>query len=708
MKTARLSLLALLISHLPALADEAKTLQEVTVTASSDAIEERQAAVTQKTVINRTEIEALGGLTVNEVIRKLPGIDTGSHSGDGGPSANARGMSRDAVQFLVDGERPSGNARFALTAVGRLPSGEIERIEILRGASAEHGGTAAITVNLIMKKARPSATSSTLRLAAGQRGNEPNGQFSTSLSGGDKGFSWTLPLSINHHGMPTDKKTTRQASTAGIRTDWAHERERGAYTLEEFILSPRLTWRDDTSTLTLWPSIYHNRGERSTSVAQQAYSAPLVGSGLRDSGSRRDREESAMTLLRLRLEGDQKLAFGKLSGRIALLDGKRQTDTDRRWRDGLGATTQSTEKIQRDENELSSAIRVDRNIGNGLLSIGLEQSWHRREEQQRIAGTTTQSNEHQASTRQWTAWLQHEAPINAKLTLTAGLRGEHIALSADGRSQSAGQIAPSLAARFEIAPDLVLRSSIGTGIKAPKIEEISGLTVQTTGTNSPLEPDRAGNDRLKAERNINWEASLEKRLPGDLGITGVNLYWRHTDALIERRTQIEGTRWVERPYNEGNARHWGLELDAKLKTDGLGWQGAAVRTHLTLPKARVDDKRLDRNRNARELPRYQLTLGIDQALPSWQASIGFHLTRHGQTRTAIPGEINAEQKPKTLLDVYLTRRLNTQLNLRLQAQNLLRADTSRLTAYTANSNDWQRNTNEHGQRSLLLSLEGKW
>ena len=53
MKTARLSLLALLISHLPALADEAKTLQEVTVTASSDAIEERQAAVTQKTVINR-------------------------------------------------------------------------------------------------------------------------------------------------------------------------------------------------------------------------------------------------------------------------------------------------------------------------------------------------------------------------------------------------------------------------------------------------------------------------------------------------------------------------------------------------------------------------------------------------------------------------------------------------------------------------------
>ena len=121
------------------------TLQEVTVTASSEVEAERQAAVTQKTVIDRKDIEALGGLTVGEVIRKLPGIEAGAHSGDGGPSANARGMGRDAVQFLIDGERPSANSRYALTTVGRLPSGELERVEILRGASAEHGGSAPVT-----------------------------------------------------------------------------------------------------------------------------------------------------------------------------------------------------------------------------------------------------------------------------------------------------------------------------------------------------------------------------------------------------------------------------------------------------------------------------------------------------------------------------------------------------------------------------------
>ncbi|MDD2741224.1 MAG: TonB-dependent receptor plug domain-containing protein [Rhodocyclaceae bacterium] len=210
MKTRRKPLISVLAALLATsvTAEEATTLQTITVTATADADSERQTAVAQKTVIDRAEIEALGGLTVGEVIRKLPGIEAGAHSGDGGTSANARGMGRDSVQFLVDGERPSANARYALTTVSRLPSGELERIEILRGASAEFGGSAPVSVNLIMKKARPQ-NSTALKAAAGLRGDEPNGQFTLSQGGGDKGFSWIVPLTVNHHAMPLEKATTR-------------------------------------------------------------------------------------------------------------------------------------------------------------------------------------------------------------------------------------------------------------------------------------------------------------------------------------------------------------------------------------------------------------------------------------------------------------------------------------------------------------------
>lgn len=85
---------------------------------------------------------------------------------------------------------------------------------------------------------------------------------------------------------------------------------------------------------------------------------------------------------------------------------------------------------------------------------------------------------------------------------------------------------------------------------------------------------------------------------------------------------------------------------------------------------------------------------------------------YGGSTTSIllntPGETASRQKRRELLDLYLSRRLTPQLNLRLDAQNLLRADTRRLSTYAAGSDDWRLASNERGQRTLLLSLEGKW
>lgn len=691
----------------PAKAEPGTTLKEVVVTASSEADAERQAAVTQKTVVDRKEIEALGGLTVGEVIRKLPGIEAGTHTGDGGPSANARGMGRDSVQFLVDGERPSANARYALTTVGRLPSGELERVEILRGASAEHGGSAPVTVNLIMRKARPTA-STALKAAVGLRGDEPNGQFTLSQGCGDKAFSWIVPLTVNHHGMPLEKTTRRQQTSGGTRTLWQEETESSPYRLDEFIVSPRLTWRDGEGSLSLWPSLYHNRGERSGEIGRSAYANPAAGTGLTADGSRHEREASQLTIARLRAEGERKTGPGKLSGRVAIMGARREQDTDRTWVDAAGNRTTGREAIDHDERELSSALRLDRPAGDGLLSAGIEQSWHRRDESQRATGASAYSGDFDARARQWTAWLQHEWPLARALTLTYGLRGEHVALEAEGRQRSANQLAPSLAGRYELAPDLILRSSLGAGLKAPKLEEISGLTVRGAGANSPLEADRGGNPTLRAERNINWELALDKHLPNEAGTLGANVYVRRTEDFIERRTALEGSRWVDRPSNEGTARHWGLELDARLKGEVFGWKGTALRSHLTLPRARVDDERLGITRDARDLPRYQWSLGIDQALPWWQASAGLQLNQYGRTQTDIPGELAGQQKARTLLDLYIARRLTPQLNLRLEAQNVLGTDTRRIASAWAGNDSWSLASGERGQRSVLLSLEGKW
>jgi iron complex outermembrane receptor protein len=659
-------------------------LQEVKVTAGADALAEQREAVSQKTVIDKKEIEALGGLTVGEVIRKLPGIDAGEHGADGGMDARARGMSRGAVQFLVNGERPTANARFALTQIGRMPAGELERIEILRGGSAEFGGAAAVTVNLVMR--RPVAQAATsLKLTAGQRGPEANAQASVSRGGGEGGFTWLLPISVNRHGMPVDLDLARSLPPAWTQ----RETERGDYTLDEFVLSPRLAWKRGADSLTLWPSHYHNDGERTTVLR-------------RETGSTRvDQEDNGIRITRLRAEGETRLDEAKLSGRAALMTGRRFAD--RRRTDSLGAAW--TEAERRKEREYSAALRLDRPFGDlHLLSLGVEYAQHRREERLTDTGHPAASTDFDGEARQGTLWLQDEWTLRPDLTATLGLRAEAMRIALEGARRRHAAIDPALALRWEASPGWVTRVSASGAIRFPRLEELTAVVSRSASVNTPLEPDRGGNPGLEPERIANLEAGLERHLPG--GVLGANLYLRRTGDFIERRTVLEGGRWVERPVNVGEARHWGLELSAKLNQAAFLPKGGSLRAQLTLPRGEVTDARLGIERRPRELPRYNLTLGFEHGLPTWHW--GFQWQLNGPVETDIPGETVATTRRRSLLDTHLVRRLDRALNLRLTLQNLLGADLRRDAAAWQGGNAWQLDRREAGQRTWLLSLEGKW
>jgi outer membrane receptor for ferrienterochelin and colicins len=150
----RLRLLTLsLCTATSALAQE-RMLTDITVSGKISDLEERRASVTQKTVIDRKGIENTGGLTVGEVLSKLPGVDAGVPSSDGSVALRSRGMARESVQVLVDGERPASNSRHAMLIISRMPSGELEQVEIIKGATAEFGNATPVTINLVTSRAK--------------------------------------------------------------------------------------------------------------------------------------------------------------------------------------------------------------------------------------------------------------------------------------------------------------------------------------------------------------------------------------------------------------------------------------------------------------------------------------------------------------------------------------------------------------------------
>jgi iron complex outermembrane receptor protein len=690
--------IVILFAAIPLHAEDAIVLDTIKITGQQDDTSERRDAVTQKVVISRKEIESLGVMTIGEVLGKLPGVEVKN----GGQ--RARGMSRDSVQILIDGERQVGGGGGVLN---RLPAEQLEKVEILRGSSAEYGGASVLTVNLVLKKAL-SKRSTDFKLGLGLRDTEPNEQLSWTENGGIGNFSWTLPLSLNFNNTPIDSSAKRQDSVSGIRTFSQQEQTDGVSKFGHHAISPRFTWKNGRDSLTLSPMFFYGPGTSKTRTNMMQYSDPVTESGLMKIGERDSEQTSANRMWRVRLEGEKHLADAKLTGRIAFNNAHNDSDVVRQELDAAHVLTVFNESTHSTNKEVNTALRLDKPFDMHLLSTGAEFVKVRREDTQLFEGGFVDSGIHHASSRDAVLWLQDDwTPVDA-FTLTTGLRLENMTIAAENTTQQRVGLLPSIAARWQPNDQWVLRTSLGAGMKMPRLDEISNATTRSVAVNTPVEADKRGNNDLRPERNINFEAAVERYLLEKAGVIGVNLYVRSTHDFIEHRVQLEGVRWVDRPYNEGDALHYGVELDGKIRMDSFGWKGATLKSHLTLPYGRVDDERLGITRMARDTPRYVLSMGLDQTLPAWQSTYGVSLQLSGRSETDIPNEQSAFSESRTTLDAYWLYRLSSKYNIRLSGQNLLAANTNNQNVWLAGSQDWQLNTMEDGKRNMMLTLEGRW
>lgn len=673
-----------------AYAEEPQTLPEVKVTAKQDDVSERRESNSQKVIVNRKEIESMSVMTIADVVGKLPGVEIK------GDMQRARGMSRDSVTVLIDGERQA--SQVVLGSLGRLPSGDLERVEIVRGSSAEFGGAAAITVNLVMKKALPKR-STEMRAGLGMRGNQLNETLAWTENGGEGNFAWSLPIGLIWNNSPSEVNLTRQNNTAGTPNVFQQDNANGVTKLGHHSISPRMTWKDGADSLSVLPMVFWGPVARNTQNRMTDYINPAL------SNTRDTQESGSSRLLRLRMEGEKHLGDAKLTMRTSLNNNRKTMDTRRTTLSALNVMTSTADSTFSSDNEINTGLRWDQPLGEvNLISVGAEYVKLSRHDTQNFNGVMSAPT---AASRDGILWVQNDWSPQSSFTLTTGLRSESTALQADAVSNQHQAWLPSGAIRWEPLDKWVVRSSIGAGLKMPKVEEISNAAVPSIGVNTPVEADRRGNPNLRPERSVNFEAVVEHYLAENTGVLGANIYVRSTQDFTERRAQLEGARWVDRPYNEGSARHWGLELDGKIKTDNFGWKGASLKSHLTLPHAQVNDTRLGITRMARDTPRYVVSMGLDQSLPKLTSTLGVTVQHSALSATSIPLEQRAYTKARTQLDAFWLYQINKEFKVRLAGQNLLGANTVQQNIVTQAANEWQLNTATRGYRSFMLTLEGR-
>ncbi len=673
-------------------------LGQVEVRAERDNVSrEREESTASKIVIGREELEQQGDVTVGEVLKRQPGVTVMGAPGRGG-AIRMRGLGGGYTQILLDGERvPPG---FDVTS---LPPSQVQRIEIMRAPTAETGAQAiAGTINIVLREARK-ASADELNLAH----NQEHGQGSQQLQWVHPLPDGPMPGSITVSASDGDRSDQSRVYTSGTagerwRDDVSTGHRRGLH------LNGRFQWKGEGGkSLTLMPFVVYSES------SGQGFST--VNNGVSTDRATQNRY-SHFAMARLNSVWSQRLsADDKLELRL----GAGQSRYAYRMDQTGGSTLLPNVTLDQDfldqSANLSSKWTRVLDSGHQLVS-GVEYE----QVQRREAGNTavvTEGGTLSARTQRWALYGQDEFTINRQWSAYGGLRYETLLTQGEagdsGSRNRSGVWTPLLHAVFKPNPDKrdQIRMSLTRSYKTPSMYNLIGLYQQSTGENSPTNPDRSGNPSLRPELATGVDITFERYLAQG-GVLSATVFRRNVQDLIRYQLNdscgLPQQVCVVRPENIGNAITQGLELEAKFRLNQWWPQALPVdiRSNVSFFNSRVDgvpgpDNRLDRQ------PDMTANLGADYRMRSWPLTVGGNLNLNPAYSTRVSAEQAAWIGSKRVLDVYGLWRINERTGLRLTLSNALGRDYVSSSRFDNGTVTEAATTTAPSWRSLQLRLEMK-
>ena len=696
-------------------APQPKELGEVRVQGARDPdLQAQQESTSTKIIFGRDKLEQSADATAAEFIKRLPGITVSGTPG-AGSSVRMLGLGGGATQILIDGDRVVGSPQNQQQQLDRIPLDLIERIELIPTSTAETGGRGtAGTINIVLREARGSEETS-LRVGVGANVGEQATRhpLSSSLVMGNKSgnLNWLISASADERRpLSSIQRDTRVFDNNLSQTSAENSLEDNRNRVRELNLNPRLTWKlNATDSFGFHPRLsrteedFNRRTDRFTSGAASGLET-LRGDAVQDA---------------LRIFSIWKRQYNKndeLSLRAYVQTSNRVLNTTRLEFSAANALTATTlENAERDDHEILLGLRYKFSATPlHQISTGAEASLRKRSDQRRLivngafAGNGAGDNVDVVETR-YAAYLQDEWKFLPNQFITPGLRVEYLKREDQlGTSQNTLDtfLAPSLHYLWRFTPATNFRASVTRTQRIPNFDERS--TLVTTNTGTLTNPDVGGNPNLKTQTALGYEARLEHQIGQQLGALSANFSLRQLADAIENRTQLEGARFVQRPFNVGSARVWGVVLDARSRMDVIGMPNLTLRANQSWFDSSLTDPDTGQNRSLNDQPKRVFNAGFDYRYKPWKLEFGASYNRIGAFLKNFPN--NETESAVTVADVYMTRKLDRHFTLRLNVSNVLRGERSNVSRARDPSSGitTQVASNEQGAINALLSLEGKW
>jgi outer membrane receptor for ferrienterochelin and colicins len=701
-------------------------MQKVEIKGSAAKYDARRDDTASKTVVSSEEIQKYGDTSVNDVLKRLPGITIGGAAGRSGGEIRMRGLGAGYTQILINGERaPAG------FSIDSLAPDVIERIEVLRAASAEFSTQSiAGTINIVLKKSlKPAQHEIKFSEAKSSNASSPslslqmsdkNGATSYSFGGNAWRFMYDRTTPTSETGNDADGMPN--VARASTWQDAGHG--------DGFNLSPRINWNlAGGDTLTSQSFLNWNRfASTSHSRTETAFGA----------GPDYDRIDSTYSnhsgFGRTDLNWIHKLEEGaKLDLKAAISDARNTSDSLQiGGNNGLPATlirtvaSESTEQGFSTQGKYSTPITFSKpaegepDATEHALSLGWDAGLTQRDDSRiqhdaDVPGSTPINSDEgfTAKVTRLALYGQDEWNITPLWSIYTGLRWEGLDTRADGGSIDAVQnrssvLSPLMQTLIKLPNKKdQMRLALTRTYKAPTTAALIPRKFTSTN-NSPTEPDRRGNPNLKPELALGVDASFEHYW-GDGGLLSASASVRRIENYTHQGLFYEDQRWVSSAINDGRAETRGIELEAKFPASVLMDHAPKLDLRASLSRnwSRVDSVPGPDNRLDQQVP-LSATLGIDYKTPDGQLSTGSNFSFRNGGLARLSSTQGGYTSVRRDLDVYALLKLDPQNNLRVAVSNLLGQDYTTESLYSDSNGTLNRTSVANGETQFRVTVETRF
>ncbi|WP_051559942.1 TonB-dependent receptor plug domain-containing protein [Marinobacterium jannaschii] len=590
-------------------AHQAESRDTLIVSASATGIEAEKLGRAHS-LISGAQLQRQQIRYVADALRQLPGLAVSRTGGPGGlTQIRVRGSEANHVLVLIDGIEASDAGQGEYDFSG-LQVSNIERIEVLRGPQSAFWGSNATAgvINIVTREGVAGEPQLSLN---SELGSDQTRQLGLGLNGGSERLQYNLSGSLR-------RSDGYNISDFGTEDDGDINRTLQAKL--RLALSERLSLK--------FNSRYVNR-DSDTDDQDFAFPATATQGRVIDTDSGAASEEW-INAVALEWQGDL------LRQQLQL----EQSDNDRRGRSGSG-------DYGSDSRRQKAAYRIsydfDSDNATHTLTAGVE---HEREQFENLLP----SSPDQAGSRKRSLdgyVLQYQGEFAERLFLTASARQDD-----NDRFEDASTY--SLSAAYQLANEVRLHGSLGSGVTNPTVYEQFGFF-----------PGRyQGNPDLKPEQNRGWDLGIA--LPLWNSDSSLDITW-FEERLEHEIITVYDSSFIGSPANsEGKSRRQGLELALQAELT----RTLSARASYTNLISQQADGQLEVRR-----PRQSGALGLDYSTGDGRSRLFLDAVYNGSMQdsefiNATP-ETRVKLKHYWRLNLGADYQLNPQWQLYGRIENLL-------------------------------------